>query len=325
MFNKLSPTPITNQIHRRILIFTMIWFFSGAWIDSSAHIYLIDDIETFFTPWHGVLYSGYIFSVLVVMFIKNTMKDYKFDIGVLGAVVFGIGGASDAIWHTLLGIETGVEPLITPSHLMLFLGAFLMLDYIFTSRPLKETLDNASIFSAATSYGLVLFITLFINPFLNIWTFIQRNDELAAGSVILQAMLASFMFIYIIRFKVSPKQMSSIYLIAFIYISINTSLGELDRTVLICISGLIMSLLVYQITKWYQSTNNDRKIQVSAALVAGSYGLVFVLHLLAFSGINEIELSWRFYGLGGLITTPILFGYMLGNLGVSPTSGEVVS
>ena len=325
MFNKLSPTPITNQIHRRILIFTMIWFFSGAWIDSSAHIYLIDDIETFFTPWHGVLYSGYIFSVLVVMFIKNTMKDYKFDIGVLGAVVFGIGGASDAIWHTLLGIETGVEPLITPSHLMLFLGAFLMLDYIFTSRPLKETLDNASIFSAATSYGLVLFITLFINPFLNIWTFIQRNDELAAGSVILQAMLASFIFIYIIRFKVSPKQMSSIYLIAFIYISINTSLGELDRTVLICISGLIMSVLIYQITKWYQTTNNDRKIQVSAALVAGSYGLVFVLHLLAFSGINEIELSWRFYGLGGLITTPILFGYMLGNLGVSPTSGEVVS
>tara|TARA_B100000989_G_scaffold109578_1_gene80414 strand:- start:1049 stop:1960 length:912 start_codon:yes stop_codon:yes gene_type:complete len=303
----------------------MIWFFSGAWIDSSAHIYLIDDIETFFTPWHGVLYSGYIFSVLVVMYIKNTMKDYKFDIGVLGAVVFGIGGASDAIWHTLLGIETGVEPLITPSHLMLFLGAFLMLDYIFTSRPLKETLDNASIFSAATSYGLVLFITLFINPFLNIWTFIQRNDELAAGSVILQAMLASFIFIYIIRFKVSPKQMSSIYLIAFIYISINTSLGELDRTVLICISGLIMSVLIYQITKWYQTTNNDRKIQVSAALVAGSYGLVFVLHLLAFSGINEIELSWRFYGLGGLITTPILFGYMLGNLGVSPTSGEVVS
>ena len=325
MFNKLSPTPITNQTHRRVLIFTMIWFFSGAWIDSSAHIYLIDDIETFFTPWHGVLYSGYIFSVLVVMYIKNTMKDYKFDIGVLGAVVFGIGGASDAIWHTLLGIETGVEPLITPSHLMLFLGAFLMLDYIFTSRPLKETLDNASIFSAATSYGLVLFITLFINPFLNIWTFIQRNDELAAGSVILQAMLASFMFIYIIRFKVSPKQMSSIYLIAFIYISINTSLGELDRTVLICISGLIMSVLIYQITKWYQTTNNDRKIQVSAALVAGSYGLVFILHLLAFSGINEIELSWRFYGLGGLITTPILFGYMLGNLGVSPTSGEVVS
>ena len=44
--------------------------------------------------------------------------------------IFGIGGASDAVWHTLLGIETGVEPLVSPSHLMLFLGAFLMLDYV---------------------------------------------------------------------------------------------------------------------------------------------------------------------------------------------------
>ena len=86
-----------------------------------------------------------------------------------------------------------------------------------------------------------------------------------------------------------------------------------------------MSAFIYQITKWYQTTNHDRKIQISAALVSGSYGLVFVLHLLVFSGLNEIELSWRFYGLGGLVTTPILFGYMLGNLGVSPTSGEVVS
>ena len=70
MFNKLAPTPITNQTHRRLLIFSMIWFFTGAWIDSSAHTYLINDIETFFTPWHGVLYSGYAFSVLVAMYIN---------------------------------------------------------------------------------------------------------------------------------------------------------------------------------------------------------------------------------------------------------------
>ena len=52
---------------------------------------------------------------------------------------------------------------------------------------------------------------------------IDREDELAAGSVILQAMLASFIFIYIIRFKVTAKQMSTIYLVSFLYISINPS------------------------------------------------------------------------------------------------------
>ena len=143
-----------------------------------------------------------------------------------------------------------------------------------------------------------MFITLCIYPFLNIWSFIERQDELGAGRVILLAMLASFIFIYVIRFKVSPKQMSSIYLISFIYISINTSLGEPDRTLLICISGLIMSAFIYQITKWYQTTNHDRKIQVSAALVAGSYGLVFVLHLLAFSDLMELIFHGVFMVLG---------------------------
>ena len=45
---------------------------------------------------------GYAFSVLVAMYVKNKMKDYKFDVGVLGAVIFGVGGASDAVWHTYL-------------------------------------------------------------------------------------------------------------------------------------------------------------------------------------------------------------------------------
>ena len=33
---------------------------------------------------------------------------------------------------------------------------------------------------------------------------------------------------------------------------------------------------------------------------------------------------WRFYGLGGLVTVPLLFGYMIGSLGVSPITKEVV-
>ena len=98
------------------------------------------------------------------MYVKNKMKDYKFDVGVLGAVIFGVGGASDAVWHTLLGIETGVEPLVSPSHLMLFLGAFLMLDYVFTTRPSKDQLDTASVVAVSTIYALVMFITQFLHP-----------------------------------------------------------------------------------------------------------------------------------------------------------------
>ena len=61
----------------------------------------------------------------------------------------------------IMGIEVGVEPLITPSHLMLFLGAFLM-SIMFASRP-ENSLDFAAIFSAATSYGQ-LCLLLLLNP-----------------------------------------------------------------------------------------------------------------------------------------------------------------
>ena len=324
MFNKLSPVAITNQKDRNLFIVAMLWFFIGAWIDSSAHTYLIDDIETFFTPWHAVLYSGYAFSVLVAIYVKNKIKDYKFDVGVLGAVVFGIGGASDAVWHTLLGIETGVEPLVSPSHLMLFLGAFLMLDYVFTARPSTDKLDTASVVAVSTIYGLIMFITQFLHPYLQYGVFFSYDDAFAAGTLFFQAMLAGIVFVYAIRFKMTSSQMFLLYFLSFVYVSVHSSLGDTGLMLLIFGIGSAYSFGVYSVTNWYYKTDHDRKIQVSTAMVASLYGLFFVVYLLILQAQNSYDITWRFYGLGGLVTTPLLFGYMIGNLGVNPRTGEVV-
>ena len=324
MFNKLSPVAITNRKDRNLFIVAMLWFFIGAWIDSSAHTYLLDDIETFFTPWHAVLYSGYAFSVLVAMYVKNKIKDYKFDVGVLGAVIFGIGGASDAVWHTLLGIETGVEPLVSPSHLMLFLGAFLMLDYVFTARPSKDSVDTASVVAVSTIYALVMFITQFLHPYLQYGVFFTYDDAFAAGTLFFQAMLASIVFVYAIRFKMTSSQMFLLYFLSFVYVSVHSSLGDTGLMLLIIGIGAAYSFGVYSVTNWYYKTDHDRKIQVSSAMVASLYGLFFVVYLLILQAQNSYDITWRFYGLGGLVTTPLLFGYMVGNLGVNPRTGEVV-
>ena len=324
MFNKLSPVAITDERDRNLFIIAMLWFFIGAWIDSSAHTYLIDDIETFFTPWHAVLYSGYAFSVFVAIYIKNKIKDYKFDVGVLGAIIFGVGGASDAVWHTLLGIEIGVEPLVSPSHLMLFLGAFLMLDYVFTTRPSKDQLDTASVVAVSTIYALVMFITQFLHPYLQYRVFFGSDDSFAAGTLFFQSMLASIVYVYAIRFKMSSKQMFLLYFLSFVYLSVHASLGNIRLMLLIISIGGLFSFGVFRVTNWYYNTDHDRKIQVSAAATASLYGLFFVLYLLIQQSQNNYELTWRFYGLGGLVTTPLLFGYMVGNLGVSPSTGEVV-
>ena len=329
MFNKLAPLPITEPKYRRLMIFAMLWMFIGAWVDASAHRYIIDELESFFTPWHGILYSGFGVVVLSALYVKNKMRDFNFDVGILGACIFAVGGGSDAIWHSLLGIEVGIEPLITPSHLMLFLGAFLMLDHVFASRPNKEILDTASLFALASSYALIVYITQFVNPFFEPYMFFQNNEFIyqafSASSVFFQAILSSVVFVYAIRFNVLPRNMALIYLISFMYQSLIFLLGDSQLLFGTLVAGGFVSLLIYQISSWYYRTNHDRKIQISTSLVGAIYGLTVVLYILFIATNGGYDLPWRFYGLGGLITTPLLFGYMVGNLGVSPTTGETVS
>jgi hypothetical protein len=75
------------------------------------------------------------------------------------------------------------------------------------------------------------------------------------------------------------------------------------------------SLLIFSMT-WFL---------IGTSLIAGSYGLLFVFYLFTASFYFEQEMVWRFYGLGGLVTIPLLFGYMIGGLGVSPVTREIIN
>jgi len=325
MFDKLAPVPIKNSTHRKLLVFSMTWFLVGTWIDASAHSYLNGELESFFTPWHAVLYSGYAFSVLSTMYINNSIKDYKIDIGVLGAVIFGIGGGLDLLWHTFLGIEQGVEPLVSPSHLMLFLGAFLMLAYVFASRPNQDYLDTPAVITIGAAFSLITFITQFLHPYLNVGEFFWYGvEELAAGSLFFHALLACMVFVFIIRFRPTKNQVFIMYFMSFLYLSFHSVLGDLQLMVAILFWGTLFGYLSSQITNWYYSTESKQKMQIATSLIAGTYGLLFVLYLFATSNYFEQDMVWRFYGLGGLVTVPLLFGYMIGSLGVSPITKEVV-
>ena len=326
MFDKLAPVPIKNPTHRKLLIFSMTWFLVGTWIDASAHSYLNVDLESFFTPWHAVLYSGYAFSVLSQAYVKTSIKDYSIDVGILGAVIFGIGGGLDLLWHTFLGIEQGVEPLVSPSHLMLFLGAFLMLAYVFASRPNQESLDTPAVITVGAALSLITFITQFLHPYLNVGAFLwSREEELAAGSLFFQALLASMVFVFIIRFRTTKNQIFIMYTMSFVYLSFHSVLGNLELMAAKVLWGIVFGYLASQISNWYHNTQNKQKMQIATSLVAGLYGLLFVLYLFSVSIYFEQDMVWRFYGLGGLVTVPLLFGYMIGSLGVSPVTKEIVS
>jgi hypothetical protein len=106
-------------------------FVGGLFLDGWAHTHGRVD-QSFFTPWHAVFYAGYVAvaSVLAASLLRNHARGYPwlravpagYEPSLLGALIFAVGGMTDLIWHTLFGIEAGVEALLSPTHLALALG-----------------------------------------------------------------------------------------------------------------------------------------------------------------------------------------------------------
>jgi hypothetical protein len=111
------------------------WVVIGLFLDGWAH--RADKPETFFTPWHAVLYSGFVAGML--WFGVNELRDRRRQIEESGRyqipddrwVLAGFGcfaaaGVADMVWHGVFGIEEDVAALLSPVHLLLMGGGLLL-------------------------------------------------------------------------------------------------------------------------------------------------------------------------------------------------------
>lgn len=113
------------------------WFVAGMYLDGWAHNNIKGLFDTFFTPWHGVLYSGY-FAVAILHFAVlalNVRRGYSLTHAlprgywpsIIGVMIFGFGGGFDFFWHNTFGFEEDVQALLSPAHLLLATGAILFI------------------------------------------------------------------------------------------------------------------------------------------------------------------------------------------------------
>jgi hypothetical protein len=147
----------------------LLVFQAGAYLDLWAHVHR-PDLETFFTPWHAVLYSGFFAAAaLTVAPLVRRPRGVAwhralpagYDLSVVGVLVFFLGGVLDMLWHTIFGIEVDIEALLSPSHLVLAVGGALM----FTG-PLRAAWRRPG---ATMSWSAVLSVCLLLSAF-SFWT-----------------------------------------------------------------------------------------------------------------------------------------------------------
>jgi hypothetical protein len=194
------------------------WFIVGIFTDGWAHNH-ISRLETFFTPWHAVLYSGYLVNAvfLLATVVLNHRRSFSwmralapgYGVPLVGVGVFAVAGALDLTWHLINGIEQSIQALFSPTHLLLATGAFLILLGPVRSAWQRVPYASASlgalipaVLSLAYCALLLLFFTQSAHPIIKSMADVGADYfpiALGAASVILQTVILMAVVLLAVR------------------------------------------------------------------------------------------------------------------------------
>lgn len=176
--------------------------------------------EGFLTLPHVIFYSAFAAIALLIaaVVVANRLEGEPwreavprgYRLGVVGVVLFGLGGPSDALWHALFHAESGVEALTSPTHLLLATGAVLFLSSPvrrgFAVGALRGRAQVPMLLSAAFTFTAITIITLYGHPvFGDEWVRTGTSVSLGVVAVMFQAaVLAGVLAMLVRRFRLVP-------------------------------------------------------------------------------------------------------------------------
>jgi hypothetical protein len=128
-----------------------------------------------------------------------------YELAILGVLIFMAGGIGDMIWHEIFGIESDVEALLSPTHLLLASGMTLSISAPFRAgwRRLIDQHDPApawlallpQLLSLTLLWSVWSFMTQFAHPLVDTWAAAGYRPPGSRGIALLRVSLgiASFL------------------------------------------------------------------------------------------------------------------------------------
>ncbi len=324
---------IKQQRFDWIAVILSLWMVGGLHLDGWAHHTV--EVESFFTPWHGVLYSGFaaVSAAIVGMSIYNyrqarnwqTAVPSGYHLSLAGIGLFLAGGVGDMLWHILFGIEENVEALLSPTHLLLAVGAGLLV-----TGPLRSAWRRAgrsprltsllpALLSLALLWSLFSFFTAYANAFSDaaLLQGVRPLDEevmfllqgLGIASILLQTgVMMGLLLLTIRRWELPP---GSFVLLFGLSTSLTVAVHVDFRLAATAVAGGIVAEILY---RWLKpSSGQIRPFRLFATAVPAALFLLY-FGTLALSG----GIWWTIHLWGGAIVLAGLAGWLISYLFVPP-------
>lgn len=312
-----------------IFCLSVLWLIGGTFTDAWAHNN-IPRLETFWTPWHAILYSGLLFliaSVTTVVIInyrrcRNWLQaipqGYRLAYLAFGLMV--LDGLADMTWHLLFGVEQNLDALFSPTHLtgLVCIGLFATapLYSMYVRRVVPSSFSDYFLLATAflLPYILIVNTTQPFSVFAQIWPittpFTFGIGQLAGiASMVIQAVLFVFFVLHVTRFWTFKPGMFT-YILGVVAIGLSI-MNQLWFTVPVFILGGMILDGAY----WYLKPSSTRILQmrIFSALAAAAPYAVYMIWV-----SSTMHVVWTAHMIIGSVYVLLMIGWALSYLPYPP-------
>jgi hypothetical protein len=309
----------------------------GVYLDAWAHEHGRVD-TSFFTPWHGILYSAMLVVMLflLVPFTMNLLRGAAwrralpvgYGLSLLGTLLFAVGGVGDMIWHILFGIEANLEALLSPTHLVLALGWFLIV-----GGPLRAAWQRTkemehynwqsqlpSFLSLTFMLSVLTFFTIYATPFAHALAAVgahagrsQTAQALGVSGFLIQsALLMGAMLLVLQRWTLPHGTMTLV-------LTLNTALVSTLHDQYLLVAGTAVAGVVADLLYAHLQPSPARP----GALRVWAFAVPVILYALYFLVLHlTTGIAWTVHLWTGALVLAGVVGLLLSYVAVPPLAPE---
>ena len=316
--------PVTTERRDLIVALAGLWPVTGLYLDGWAHTH-VAQLETFFTPWHAVLYSGFLVHAGTLVpsgwyrqrprgpILERVPVGY--GLGLLGALLFAIAGVADMVWHSLLGVEVDLEALLSPPHLLLLTAGTLMIATPVRAagarraRPVRWQGWLPAILSVFAVSAVAAFFLEYLSPFLDVPAASGHGSAqvLGVGEYLLTTVLlvAPLLYAWGRLGRIPPGMITAVGLAVTVPVGVLNDFQFLAGQLWALAGAVTADVALHMIRK-----RRPRLVPVVAGATVPA--LVWALHLLGVA--LTVGIAWTVELWAGVIVLSVLSGAVLGGL-----------